>query len=230
MIRAIAIDDEPPALDILENFCGQTDFIALQKTFTRPGIAIEYLQQHDIDLLFLDIQMPSITGIEFVRTVKPTLPVIFTTAHSSYAIEGFNLNAVDYLLKPYTYQRFLQAATKARDLHQLQNTTSQPSTYLTVRADYSLIKILTSDIQYIEGLDNYLKIHLTNAKPVLVRMTLKSILEQLPAADFVRVHRSYIVPLTHIKNVRNKTIYIGNVDIPISNNYEAHFMAAFLSR
>jgi len=230
MIRAIAIDDEPPALELLENFCGLTDFISLQKTFTRPGIAIEYLQQNDIDLLFLDIQMPSITGIDFVKTVKPSLPVIFTTAYSSYAVEGFNLNAVDYLLKPYTYQRFLQAATKARDLHLLQSTTSKANTYLTVRADYSLIKILTSDIQYIEGLDNYLKIHLTNTKPILVRMTLKSILEQLPENEFIRVHRSYIVPLTHVKNVRNKTIYIGNTEIPISNNYEGDFMRAFLSR
>ncbi|MDR3681518.1 MAG: LytTR family DNA-binding domain-containing protein [Flavipsychrobacter sp.] len=227
MIRAIAIDDEPPALELLENFCHRTDFLILQKTFTRPAAALEYLSSNETDLLFLDIQMPSITGIDFAKTIKQNPPVIFTTAYSQYAVEGFNLNAVDYLLKPYTYDRFLQAAIKAR--HLLEATPAK-ETFITVRSDYSLIKINTGDIRYIESLDNYLKIHLLSGKSVLVRMTLKSIAEQLPSNDFIRVHRSFIVPLAQVKNVRNKTIYIGDTEIPISVNYEADFMKAFLNK
>lgn len=228
MIRAIAVDDEPPALELLEHFCSRTDFISLQKIFTRPAAALEYLSNHETDLLFLDIQMPSMTGIDFARAIKRDPPVIFTTAYSQYAVEGFNLNAVDYLLKPYTYDRFLQAVTKARNL--LEQPATKPATYITVRSDYALVKIPTTDIRYIESLDNYLKIHLTNAKPILVRMTLKSIVEQLPAEEFIRVHRSFVVPLGQVKNVRNKTIYIGDVEIPVSSNYEPEFMKAFLNK
>ncbi len=227
MIHAIAIDDEPPALELLEHFCSRTDFLVLEKTFTRPAAALEYLSTHETDLLFLDIQMPSITGIDFAKAIKQNPPVIFTTAYSQYAVEGFNLNAVDYLLKPYTYDRFLQAATKARHLLEANPV---KETFITVRSDYSLIKINTTDIRYIESLDNYLKIHLSSGKSVLVRMTLKSIAEQLPSTDFIRVHRSFIVPLAQVKNVRNKTIYIGDTEIPISVNYEADFMKAFLNK
>jgi len=151
--------------------------------------------------------------------------VIFTTAYSEYAVEGFNLNAVDYLLKPFTFERFMQAVNKAKTAAKIAD--DQKEKYLFIRADYSLIKIVTEDILFIEGLDDYLKIHIQNDKPVIARMTLKNILEKLPSADFVRVHRSYVVPFSRIKSVRNKIIYIENEEIPVGNSYEENFLKLF---
>jgi DNA-binding LytR/AlgR family response regulator len=146
--------------------------------------------------------------------------VIFTTAHSEYAVEGFNLNALDYLLKPFTFERFLQAVEKAK----LFQPPPQP---LIFRIDYSLVKVNPPDILFIEGLDDYLKIHLQQQPPLVVRMTMKAILEKLPANSFVRVHRSFIVPLAHIEQVRNKTIFIAGNEIPIGNSYETSFFDQF---
>lgn len=227
MIKAIAIDDEPPALKVLENFCGKTDFIRLEKTFTRPNEATTYLQKNAVDLLFLDINMPSVSGIDFFKSLQDKTMVIFTTAYSEYAVEGFNLNAVDYLLKPYTFERFTQAVTKARDFQQYMNETGAALKHLVVKADYSLVKIDIANIQLIEGLDDYLKIHLANGKPIVVRMTMKTILEKLPENNFIRVHRSYIVPLNKVENVRNKNITIAGQEIPIGNSYEENFFKAF---
>lgn len=227
MIKAIAIDDEPPALKVLENFCGKTDFIRLEKTFTKPNEATTYLQKNAVDLLFLDINMPSVSGIDFFKSMQDKTMVIFTTAYSEHAVEGFNLNAVDYLLKPYTFERFTQAVTKARDFQQYMNETGAALKHLVVKADYSLVKIDIANIQLIEGLDDYLKIHLANGKPIIVRMTMKAILEKLPEDNFVRVHRSYIVPLNKVENVRNKNITIAGQEIPIGNSYEEHFFKAF---
>ena len=143
------------------------------------------------------------------------------------AVEGFNLNAVDYLLKPYTFERFTQAVTKARDFQQYMNETGAALKHLVVKADYSLVKIDIANIQLIEGLDDYLKIHLANGKPIVVRMTMKAILEKLPEDNFIRVHRSYIVPLNKIEHVRNKNITIAGQEIPIGNSYEENFFKAF---
>jgi DNA-binding LytR/AlgR family response regulator len=227
MIQAIAIDDEPPALRIIENFCSRIDFIQLKKTFTRPTEALEYLKQNDIDLIFLDIQMPSMTGIDVCRNLKSETMVIFTTAYSEFAVEGFNLNAVDYLLKPYTFDRFLQAAQKAQKAYNSTNEPEKENRQLLIKADYSLIKVDTSDILFIEGLDDYLKIHLNNRKPIVARMTMKGILESLPES-FIRVHRSFIVSLNKIQSVRNKTIYLEpSAEIPIGNSFEEHFLSVF---
>ena len=225
MIHAIAVDDELPALSLLENFCKRVDFIELQKVFNKPNEALRYLQQFPVDLIFLDINMPALTGIDLYKSIRQNTMVIFTTAYSEYAVEGFNLNAVDYLLKPFTFDRFLQAMNKVRAAAKI--TDDQKEKYLFIRADYSLIKIATEDILYIEGLDDYLKIHIYNDKPVIARMTLKNILEKLPAADFVRVHRSYVVPISRIKSVRNKVIYIDNDEIPVGNSYEENFLKLF---
>ncbi|GAB3697573.1 LytTR family DNA-binding domain-containing protein [Spirosoma flavus] len=244
MIRAIALDDEPPALRVLTHFCQQVDFVDLQKTFTRTDEALRHLEQFPTDLLFLDINMPSISGIDFYKSLsdpsadgtslKQPFMVIFTTAYAEYAVEGFTLNAVDYLLKPFTFERFLQAVNKAADYHRWQQR-SEPSgeAYLYVRADYTLHKIAFTDIVLIEGLDDYLKIHLQPgnrtdvARPIVARMTMKTMQERLPPADFIRVHRSYIVPLRRIEAVRNKTIFIGGREIPIGASYEADFQNRF---
>jgi DNA-binding LytR/AlgR family response regulator len=228
MITAIALDDEPPALKVVESFCGQVGFIDLVKTFTSPEEALKHLNKFPVDLLFLDIRMPSVTGFEFRKRVPHDMMVIFTTAYSEYAVEGFNVNAVDYLLKPFTFARFLQAVSKANDfykfIHQHESATQQ---YIFIRADYSLVKIMLQDILFIEGLDDYLKIQFADRKPVVARMTMKAILEKLPPNDFVRVHRSFIVPLARIEKVRNRMIYIGKNEIPIGNSYEKAFFEAY---
>jgi DNA-binding LytR/AlgR family response regulator len=229
MIRAIAIDDEPPALKVLENFCGKTDLVALEKTFTQPSEALKHLRKFPVDLLFLDINMPSLSGIDLYKSIEQNTMVIFTTAYSEFAVEGFNLNAVDYLLKPYTFERFEKAVSKAHDYY---NLTTQTDTtrdqYLFIRADYSLVKIAISDIVYIEGLDDYIKIHIQDQKTVVARMTMKGIIEKLPAKDFIRVHRSYIVAFARIKNVRNKVIFLDGFEISIGSSYEKDFNKAFL--
>lgn len=228
MIQAIAIDDEPLALKLLENFCSEVDFIKLEKSFLKPNEALKYLKQYPIDLLFLDIEMPSLNGIEFYREMKQSTAVIFTTAHMEYAVEGFNLNALDYLLKPYSFERFLQAVHKAKDYFDLQRQSTAPAQdHFYIRADYSLIKIDFADIVLIESLRDYMKISLVNGKHILARMTMKSLIEKLPAKDFVRVHRSFIVPLSKVRSVRNKVIYINNTEIPIGSSYEDEFFKNF---
>ena len=228
MIRAIAIDDEPPALRIIERFAASAQELQLLGTFTSPAEALEVLRNGNVDLLFLDIQMPSISGLDFYQALPSEPMVIFTTGYSEYAVEGFNLKAVDYLLKPFTQARFEQAVTKAVSTYTYlrQQAASGPQ-YISIRADYSVHRVSLSDIRYIEGLDDYLKIHLDDAKPIVARMTMKAMVESLPAAVFMRVHRSYIIPLTRITMVRNKTIYIGDAQIPIGGSYEEAFFKTF---
>jgi DNA-binding LytR/AlgR family response regulator len=228
MIKAIAIDDEPPALKIVENFCARVDFITLEKTFTQPNVALKFLKNFPINLIFLDISMPSTSGIDLVKAIEQNTMVIFTTAYSEYAVEGFNVNAVDYLLKPFTFDRFFQAVNKANDqFNYAQTIHSVESPHIFIRADYSLIKITLVDIVLIEGLDDYLKLHLDNQKTIVARLTMKGILEKLPATEFVRVHRSFIVPINRIESVRNKVIAIKGRDIPIGNSYEKLFFDIF---
>lgn len=228
MIEAIAIDDELPALSIIENFCGRVDFINLQKTFYQPTEALKYLRKFPVDLLFLDVNMPSLNGIDLYKAVQQETMVIFSTAYNEYAVEGFNLNAVDYLLKPFTFKRFLQAAEKARDFYayQLQKHKTEAQ-YLFVRADYSLIKIDIGSINYIEGYDDYLKIHIQDQKPVITRMTIKTILEKLPENKFLRIHRSYIIPVDKVNSIRNKIVSIGDTRLPLGNSFEENFLKHF---
>jgi len=226
MIRAIAIDDELPALNVIENFSGKVDFIQLEKTFVRPGEALQYLEKDPMDLLFLDIHMPSLSGIDFYKSINTETLAIFTTAHSEYAVEGFNLNAVDYLLKPFTYERFFQAVNKAKEIID-RRAPAAAQEFLFLRIDYSLVKIAIADIVFVEGMDDYLRIYLRGRQPLLVRMTMKAILSQLPSHRFLRVHRSYIVALNSIVNIRNKIIYLEGQEIPIGISYEKEFFTRF---
>ncbi|MEA5259348.1 LytTR family DNA-binding domain-containing protein [Arcicella aquatica] len=222
MIRAIALDDEQPALEIIDFFCSQIAGIELLKTFTKSAEARLYLEEHPVELIFLDINMPAISGIDFFRNIPHEIMVIFTTAFSEYAVEGFELKAIDYLLKPFTLQRFQQATQKAIDLQQFYLQNQQQ--YLYFKVDYGLVKVFVSDIIFIEGLDNYLKIHLLNQKPLIVRMTMKACLENLSNNQFVRVHRSFIVAIKHIQFVRNKMIFISKeTTLPLGNSYEEGF-------
>lgn len=222
MMKAIALDDEPLALEVLQNFCDGMESVNLQKTFTRSEEAFKYLKKYPVDLLFLDINMPSISGLDFYKKLPHKTMVIFTTAYSEYAVEGFTLSATDYLLKPFSFARFQQAIEKAFSQWKLQNQIPEQQ-YLFIRADYSLIKILFSDILFIEGLDDYLKIHIQNQKTIVARMTLKALLQKLPVTEFVRVHRSFIVPISKIEKVRNKIVYINQEEIPVSASYETAF-------
>lgn len=228
MLTAIAIDDEPPALMIIKQFAKQCGLVDLQKEFTKPTEAIKYLHKFPVDVVFLDIKMPSISGLELFKEVPENTQVIFTTAYSEYAVEGFNLKAADYLLKPFSYERFVQAVEKVKQMAELLRTSEDKgATHMLVRADYSLIKINFSDVAYIEGLDDYVKIHLITGKMVVARMTMKKILERLPATGFIRVHRSFIVPLGKIDSVRNKVIFLPGAQVPLGASYEDEFFSVY---
>lgn len=225
MIKAIVLDDEPPALKVIETYCELTEGITLVRSFTRPSEAERYISRYPVDLIFLDINMPTANGIEFYKSLDRKLMVIFTTAHAEFAVEGFNINALDYLLKPIRKERFEQAIQKAREQFELQQKSTDPSdAFLLIRADYSLHRIKVEDILYIEGLDDYLKIHIADQKTVVTRMTMKNILNELAHAEFVRVHKSFIVPMKKVNKVRNRIIYIGDQEIPVGNSYEEEFM------
>lgn len=229
-MTAIALDDELPGLRVIENFCEKTDFIDLTKTFTQPSEALKYINQFPVDLLFLDIQMPSMSGLDFYKQIKQNTMVIFTTAFSEYAVEGFNLQAIDYLLKPFTFERFNQAVQRAKEQYDLRHQSEHKAPdHILIRADYKLIKVNYSDILYIEGLDDYLKIHVKDQRSIIARMTMKAMSEKLPAKDFIRVHRSYIIPMNRVSNVRNKIISLNGEEIPIGASYEDEFFKRFQS-
>jgi DNA-binding LytR/AlgR family response regulator len=228
MIKAIALDDEPPALQVITKFCSKIDFINLEKTFSKTEEALDFINEQTVDLIFLDINMPSVSGIDFYKKIPYKAMVIFTTAYSEHAIEAFNLHAIDYLLKPFTFDRFFEAAEKANEYFGFINQSINPKEkHLLIRSGYSLIKINIDDILFIESLDDYLKIHINQQKPVVARLTMKALSEKLPADIFMRVHRSYIVALPRIEKLRNKVITISGTEIPVGNSYEAAFMAQF---
>jgi DNA-binding LytR/AlgR family response regulator len=228
MINCIAIDDEPLALVVLETFCSRIPFLQLHKTFTDTREAAKFLRKFPVDLLFLDIQMPDQTGIDFYKEHGQGKMVIFTTAYSDYAVEGFNLSAMDYLLKPIEFPRFQQAVNKAQEYYNyIHESESREHAHLFVRSEYSLVKIDFRDIEFIETLDDYLKIHTTGKKPLLTKMNLKNIMGKLNPKKFIRVHRSYIVPLDKIVSVRGKTIKLNDIEIPIGVKFEEDFFKAY---
>lgn len=230
MISAIAIDDETPSLKIIEHFCAKTGYIDLAKTFLKPNEALAWLENNPVDLMFLDIRMPSISGIDFFKSLSVKPPVIFTTGYSEYAVEGFNLDAVDYLLKPFTYDRFTKATDKVKEYYDYIKTGKPAEQHLIIRADYSLYKVQLADILYIESAGDYIKFHLKSAKTITARMTMKALMDKLPADKFPRVHRSFIVPLSGITSIRDKNVHLGDMIIPIGLNYEDELMKLYNSK
>ena len=231
MINAVAIDDEPLALNVIETFCAQIDYIDLQKSFTKPTEALKYLKKFPADLLFLDIRMPAMGGISLFKSISQNTMVIFTTAYSEYAAESYELNAIDYLLKPINQKRFMQAVAKAKEYYTYINKSSDSMhKEIFIRADFSLIKIALSDIQYVEGLGDYLKVFIRQQKTVVARMTMKEISDILPSDEFIRVHRSFIIPKSKIISIRNKEIKLPERDIPIGNTYMEGLGKIFDSR
>lgn len=230
MIRAIAIDDEPLALKVIQSLCDKSDSIDLQRTFTQPNEALKHLRKFPVDLIFCDIQMPAMTGINLVRSLQQKTMVIFTTAFSEYAAVSYELNAIDYLLKPINQKRFAQAITKAQEYLDYINKKDQSADRsIFIRADFSLVKIPLADILYIEGLADYLKVHIKDRKTIVARMTMKDMIEKLPPADFIRVHRSYILPFSRIESVRGTTIHIGDKEFPIGRTYTEEFFGRYSS-
>lgn len=210
---------------MLKVFCSQIDYIDLQKTFIQPNEGLKYLEKYPVDLLFLDVHMPALNGIDLYRNINQNTLVVFCTAHSEYAVEGFNLNAVDYLLKPFTFDRFLKACDKAKDYFSAIDVKNTSNIFL--RADGKLHKINLDLITCIEALDDYLKIYLIGQKTLVVRMTMKVMLEKLPASKFIRVHRSFIVPIDKVQSLTNKAINLNDKIIPIGKNYEDDVMFYF---
>lgn len=229
-IKCIIVDDEPLALDLLESYVLKTPFLELMSKFTSPFEAMQYVTANKVDLIFLDIQMPGITGIEFSRVLQNGPKVIFTTAYSQYALEGFKVDALDYLVKPFNYQEFLKAANKALTWFGMLNKLPEEKKVdsddnaIFVKSEYKLLKIEYEKIIYIEGLKDYVKIYLTDQpRPVLTLMTLKSLEEKLTPHNFMRVHRSYIVNLNKISIIERNRIVFGSTYIPIAEGYKEKF-------
>ena len=218
-MRCIAIDDEPLALELIKSYVEQTGWLEISETFTDALKAKEYLASNEPDLLFLDIQMPDINGMQLFSSLEKKPPVIFTTAYSHYAVEGFNLDAVDYLLKPFEYERFLKAATKAKELVEYRQDKEINEGYLFVNYNYQWNKIFFKDIEFIEALDDYIKIY-TTGKPYLIHMSMKTVSDKLPSQKFIRVHRSYIVPVEKINSWNKNSLRLGNKIIPVSYTYQ----------
>ena len=217
-MTCIAIDDEPLALQLISQYCNKIPFLKLEKVFTNPDVAIEYLKTTTVDLLFLDIQMPDITGIQLYKNLEKKPMVIFTTAYKDYAIEGFNVDAIDYLLKPFEYDRFLKAVYKAKEYLEFLSSQDLQLNSLYIKVNYEMMKINLKDIDLIEALDDYIKIHL-KPSPVLTLMTLKTMQEKLPSKEFVRVHRSYIVPLHKVEKFSKNKLIVAGKEIPIGSSY-----------
>lgn len=229
-LRCLAIDDEPFALEILADDIRKVPFLELVGQFASTAEASAVLGRESIDLLFLDIQMPTQTGIQFLRTLPEPPMVIFTTAYEKYALEGYELAVVDYLLKPIPFERFLMAVNKAYELFQLRQFATDPAAtgspapaergYLFIFSEYREIKIFYDEIRYVEGLKDYVKIFTTQQpRPLLSRLTLKAIEAKLPADAFCRVHKSFIVPLARISSFQRTKLFIGQQEIPVGSSY-----------
>lgn len=223
-MNCLIVDDEPLAQDVIESHIEKVPYLKLIRKCKNAFEAEAALKDEQIDLLFLDIQMPDITGTDFLAglTVKPL--VIFTTAYSQYALEGFELDAIDYLLKPIAPERFLKAVSKAKDLYDLKKTGNSDSEkdFMFVKSEYQSIKIEYSNILYIEGLKDYVKIY-TKKGMIMTLMTLKGIADKLPAQDFIRVHRSYIISMKAMEKIERHRIIIGDKRIPIGDGYKDEF-------
>ncbi|MBS0032025.1 LytR/AlgR family response regulator transcription factor [Chitinophaga sp. 22321] len=224
MMRCIAIDDEQLVRELLEDSIRQVPFLQLVKTCRNAIEALEVLQQEQIDLIFLDIQMPKLNGIQLLQSLQQPPMVILVTAYEQYALDGFNLQVVDYLLKPFSFERFLKACNRASELFRLKQGAAAPADMqhsFFVHVEYTQVKIITANITYIEALKDYVKIHLTHtSKPILTRMTMKAMEEKLPAAAFIRTHKSYLVAVQKITTIKRDLVCIGDIEIPVSEFYK----------
>lgn len=227
-LKTIAIDDEPLALRLISDYISKTPFLELVGAFENPMDAVDFLSSQSVDLIFVDIQMPDLSGIEFARSLENAPKIIFTTAYEKYALEGFRLNAINYLLKPFSYEEFLKAAGKAHKQAELETnsipTIEANNQFLFLKSEYKIRRINFNDILYIEGLKDYIKVYTTgDDKPVLSLNSIKSLEQKLPDEKFMRVHRSFIVNLDRIETIERSRIIFGKVYIPVSDQYKDKF-------
>ena len=220
-LKCVAIDDEPLALNLVKQYVSRIPGIELINTFDDAVSAAEYLRNNTVDILFLDINMPDISGIDLARSLENKPFIIFTTAYKKFAYEGFELEAVDYLLKPFEFSRFTKAVQKAVALYQQKTLIRAPEDeFLFVRSEYRMLKIDINTIEYIEGLEDYIKIHISNSKPILTLMTMKAVLEKLPSTKFKRIHRSYIISIAKVMSILNKKVTLASSkELPVSDSY-----------
>lgn len=222
-LNCIIIDDEPLAAELLASYARKTLFLNLIGVFNSAVEGIKVIRENRVDLIFLDIQMPELSGLEFAKILPKETKIIFTTAFSQYAVDGYKANAVDYLMKPVSYEDFLAGANRAlewfRSVRQSEN--ASDDRFIFVKSEYKLVKIMFDDILYIEGLKDYVKIYLTDGRdPVMSLMNMKKIEESLPKPEFMRIHRSYIVHMRKIEGIDRFRVVIGNAILPISDSYK----------
>lgn len=225
-INCIAIDDEPLALQQLSSYINKTPFLTLQAACKSAFEAMQVISDKKVDLMFVDIQMPDLTGIDFVKLCSDKQKFIFTTAYEQFALDGFKVDALDYLLKPFGYDEFLKSANKAKVYFELINSVSNHNIedeYLFVKSEYKVLKVKLSDIIYIEGLKEYVKIVVINGKPILSLLTMKHLEKKLSMNHFMRVHRSFIVNIDHVNTIERGQIVFDKVYIPISEQYKKDF-------
>lgn len=227
MITCIAIDDEPLALKQIVAYVNKTPFLNLAEKFDSALDAMSWLNENSVDLMFADINMPDLNGMDFVKSLNNPPKVIFTTAYSEYALEGFKVDAVDYLLKPISYPDFLKAAQKAKQrFFENENVIEKVDSnekFLFIKSEYKILRINLADIQYIESMREYVQIHTENQKPIMTLLSMKKLMDHLPEKDFMRVHRSFIINLNKITTVERSRIIFGDVYIPVSEQYKAEF-------
>lgn len=227
------IDDEPLAIELLESYVAKTSFLKLTGSYSSAIEAMQDSTTQSVDMIFLDIQMPEISGMEFARFIKDDTRIIFTTAFSEYALEGYRVDALDYLLKPITYSKFLEASKKALKWFEMKKSASETTTtekhrqeeeQMFVKADHKLIRILFIDILYIEGWKDYVKIHLKDKPhPILSLMSMKGLEETLPSTKFIRIHRSFIIQKNKIDSISKNRVTIGKKELPIGESYKEEF-------
>ncbi len=224
-MKTIIIDDEKPAINILSKFVSKIPFIQLQLATSNAFEALEILNKEKIDLLFLDIEMPDITGLELLKSLEQKPMIIFTTAYENYALQGYELDIVDYLVKPIRFERFLKGVNKAHKLFNLNLNIIEKSKadFLFLKVEYKTVKIAFEDILYIEGLKDYVKVH-TKKGMILSRLNLKGIEEKLPSNLFLRIHRSFIVAILKITSYQKSIVYIDNIEIPLGNTYRENVL------
>jgi DNA-binding LytR/AlgR family response regulator len=228
MIRCIAIDDEPLALKQIVGYIRKTPFFELKAEFGSSLKAVTFLQGNEIDLMFVDINMPDLNGLDFVKSQSNPPKVIFTTAYSEYAVEGFKVNALDYLLKPIDYDVFMKSANRAHEWFVLQEKKKMKiesnDVFLFIKSEYKVLRINLSDIKYVEGMREYVRIHMVGQRPIMTLISMKKIEEYLPQNKFMRVHRSFIINLDKITTIeRNRIIFDNNVYIPVGEQYNQKF-------
>ena len=225
MMNCIAVDDEPLALKLLADNISKVAYLKLLATCTDAFEAVKALQENTVDLIFIDIQMPGLTGLQFVSTLQNKPLVIFITAYKQYALESYDLAVVDYLVKPVALDRFIKACNKAKELNELKSLKQQPigintKEFFFVNVDYSQVKIIFNDIIWMEGLRDYVKIYLKRTnKPLLIRSSLKAIEQELPSSKFLRIHRSNLIAVDSITSIRKNSVFISDMELPVGETF-----------